>query len=156
MTDIIDKDRQEIMDLLFNYSYFYDEGDIDLFTDLFVNDAVLNIYLHGQQQPIAQIISKKDIHEFVVGRRTMIAEKVIQTRHFLSNTILKQISKDQINGTSMLYFVRTEIGDNVPMMAGTGIYKDEFKLTDQGWRFGSRNLYFDSDSIAFLSIGEMI
>jgi hypothetical protein len=155
-TTLSSADRQEIMDLIYSYSYAYDSKDLDGWLDLFTDDAIWSVYNGNSSTPNVVTRSNEE-------RRLLLEPSLEgnQTRHFMTNTILNQTDVAGAEGMTMyLCIVRSsssktiaaslgplnamELGINVVL---TGYYQDKFVKTQNGWKFASREAYEDSPII---------
>lgn len=130
------EDRHTIMDLIYEYSYTYDENDISRFSYLFTEDGVW-------ESPIGTAMSRDEIYALLAPRRESIAKRGIQNRHFQTNTILTQISDGKVNGKTMVLVTWQFPGEMYACVHLTGYYLDVFRRTKEGWRFSKRTLYVD-------------
>ncbi len=88
--------RFAIIDLLASYSYGYDQMEWDLFTSVWAEDAVAIT-------PVGVQLEGRDT--IVSGSRTFrenLSKQGIQTRHYQTNTLLTFVSKDHIQGRTMM------------------------------------------------------
>lgn len=160
-TTLSSADRQEIIDLIYGYSYTYDSKDLDSWLDLFTDDAIWSVYNGDSSTPNLVTSSNEE-------RRQLLGPSLEgnQTRHFMTNTILNQTDLAGAEGTTMyLCVVRSspnktiaaslgplkamELGINVIL---TGYYQDKFVKTQNGWKFASREAYEDSPLIILPNI----
>jgi len=130
------EDRYEIMDLIYKYSYTYDENDISRFSNLFMKDGVW-------ESPIGNAMSRDEIYALLGPRREAIAQRGIHNRHFQTNTILTPISDDKVKGKTMVLVTWQYPGEMYARVHLTGYYEDEFIRTPDGWKFSRRALYVD-------------
>jgi hypothetical protein len=129
-------DRDAIMNLIFNYSYTYDENDIPTFCELFTEDGTW-------ESPLGSAASRAEIFSLLSPRRKIIDERGIQNRHYQTNTILTSISADKASGRTMVLVTWQYPGEKCARTHLTGYYVDEFRKTNSGWRFSKRTLHID-------------
>jgi 3-phenylpropionate/cinnamic acid dioxygenase small subunit len=139
-TGVSDPDRSEITDLIYRYSYTADSRDIEGFVSLFINDCrwVANL----PENPIV-LDSRAKLREYVAKRFKYFADNGIQTRHLQTNTILARINADRTQGVTYVTLLGQVEGEAAPRVISTGIYKDEFIKTEDGWRFAVREATLD-------------
>ena len=130
------EDRQAIMDLIYEYSYAYDENDIKRFSNLFTENGTWD-------SPIGTARSREAIYDLLADRRGRIANRGIQNRHFQTNTILDSISVNQAKGRTMVMVTWQYPDEQHARVHLTGYYEDEFVKTTEGWKFLRRVLYID-------------
>ena len=130
------EDRYAIMDLIYEYSYSYDENDMSRFTDLFVEDGIW-------ESPIGIATSRGEIYTLLAPRREKIAQQGIQNRHFQTNTILLPSLDGKVIGKTMVLVTWQFPGEIYARVHLTGYYEDEFIRTPEGWKFSRRALNVD-------------
>lgn len=159
-TTLSSMDRQEIMDLVYNYSYTYDSKDLEGWLALFAEGAIWSVYAGGSSDPKIVTVSNQE-------RRMLLGPSLEgnQTRHFMTNTILRQTDVDRAEGKTMFCcFITQEpssssssssgavssspfgVAESVQMshhLIVTGYYEDEFVRTENGWKFASRKMSTD-------------
>jgi hypothetical protein len=78
------------------------------------------------------------IRAFLEQRAPTVVE-----RHVMTGTLVEQLSDTTCAATSYVTILRTDhAGDDVPTIRGPvmfGEFHDEFRLTDDGWRFSYRS-----------------
>ena len=90
-------DRQAIVDLISHYSYSYDENDMEMFTSLFVKDAVVSI--------AANEISAANFIKAAAMRRNKHAQEGIKTRHYQTNTVISEAGEGTVRAKTMFLVV---------------------------------------------------
>ena len=139
-TSVSDPDRSEITDLIYRYSYTIDARDLEGFVSLFTEDC--RWVAHLPEKPIV-LDSRAKLREHVARRLKYFADSNIQTRHLQMNTILTRVNADQVQGATYVMLLGQMKGEAAPRVISTGIYKDEFVKTEDGWRFAVREAYLD-------------
>ena len=86
------EDRLDILDLISRYSMTYDHNEIDKHVSLFTEDGTL-VLTHEATGHEAR-------RKMTGERRAKVAEKGIQNRHFLVNTVLDEVSVDEVEAVS--------------------------------------------------------
>jgi len=139
-TSVSDPDRSEITDLIYRYSYTIDARDIEGFLSLFTEDCrwVANL----PEKPIV-VNSRTKLREYVATRLKYFTDNGIQTRHLQMNTILTRVNADQVQGVTYVTLLGQVKGEAAPRVISTGIYKDQFVKTEEGWRFAVREATLD-------------
>jgi hypothetical protein len=133
------EDRVEILNLIYQYSYTYDNNEMEEFISLFTNDGVW-------EAPIGKAKTSKEIYSLLATRREAIAAIGIQNRLFQTNTILTEISPNRVEGKTMVLVTWQFPDEKYAQVHLTGFYKDEFTRTEEGWKFAKRILQVDQAS----------
>jgi hypothetical protein len=143
---IAEMDRNEIIDLLHNYSYTYDSKNIQAFADLFTDKFSWQYYVGIKDRTIKilHMENKGEFIEFLEERLGELTEEGILSRHFMTNTVLTERTKGIISAKTMVLIIWRSKHKEEPWIEDTGIYEDEFVKTDQGWRFAIRKLTSDN------------
>lgn len=139
-TSVSDPDRSEITDLIYRYSYTVDARDIESFVSLFTEDC--RWVAHLAERTIV-LDSRTKLREHVTTRLKYFTDQGIQTRHLQTNTILTRVNADQVQGVTYVTLLGQVKGEAAPRVISTGIYKDEFVKTEEGWRFSIREATLD-------------
>jgi 3-phenylpropionate/cinnamic acid dioxygenase small subunit len=128
-------DRQAIVDLISQYSYSYDENDMEMFKSLFDKDAVFSI--GGNEIPAGNFIKA------AAAARNTHAQNGIQTRHYQTNTVISEAGESIARAKTIFFVVYQHAGKPCPDIVHSGIYSDEFRNTGQGWKFSRRAIKLD-------------
>ncbi len=139
-----DPDRSDIMDLIYRYSHTVDARDVEGFVSLFTEDC--RFVAHLAENPIT-LDSRVKLREYVTGRIKYFADQGIQTRHLQTNTFLTQIKTDLVQGATYITVTGQAKGDAAPRLISTGIYRDQFVRTTDGWRFAVRETFLDAGKL---------
>jgi hypothetical protein len=137
-------DRQEIMDLIYRYSYTYDEAkDPDAWVSLFLKNATWSAYEGNSSVPVLLTKSNEERRQFVGQRMKKLAVQGVQTRHYMTNTLLNKTGEGRVEGITMFLLIWQYASEASPRLINTGFYRDEFIKTEHGWMFASREAYTD-------------
>jgi len=128
-------DRQAIVDLISQYSYSYDENDMERFASLFDKDAIVSI--------AANEISVGNFIKAVAMRRTMHAKEGIQTKHYQTNTVITEAKEDTVWAKTMFLVVYQHPDKPGPDIVKSGMYHDEFRKIGDSWKFLKRGINLD-------------
>lgn len=134
------QDRTEILDLIYRYSHTVDAGDLDGFVSLFVEDCR---WIAKLPKETILLDSREKLRGHVARRLQYFVDNGIQTRHLQMNTILTRIGYDRVQGVTYVTLLGQVKGESAPRLISTGIYKDEFVQTEEGWRFAVREATLD-------------
>lgn len=135
-------DRAKVMDLIAGYAYFYDEGELDEFIDLFWDDAVLDISPDPGFFPLP-LTGRAAIDVAYRGRYSEVSVEA-RRRHIQSNTLFLSTSPTEIRAATFLVAMSVPHGEGGVQLLGTGVYRDLFTCRDGIWRFQERNLIMDT------------
>ena len=138
------QERAEIMDLIYRYSYTVDARDLEGFVSLFTEDCR---WVANLPKEAVVVESQTKLRAHVAARLKYFTDNDIQTRHLQTNTILTRVSEDRVHGTTYVTLLCQVKGESVPRVISTGIYKDEFVWTEDGWRFAVREATLDQERL---------
>ncbi len=136
-------DRQAILDLIAQYGYTYDTNDVEGFLALFHDDAVQSSYVAGQTAPLITRRSNSDRRAYMLGRRGALAQHGVQTHHYQTNSVLTEVGEGHVCAQTMTFVTHQRPSEATPQVVGTGIYRDEFRRSADGWKFSRREAYLD-------------
>ena len=135
--NLSEKDRQEIMVLIYNYSYMFDSKNLDGFLDLFSQDAVWEAFYGVSPSPELVLDTPEEMRQVFGDQMDQYAEEGIQSRHFMTNLTIIPTGPKLAEGTAM-YFVTHQAydeGEATAVLLHTGEYKYQFIKTRAGWKF---------------------
>jgi hypothetical protein len=141
------EDRQAILDLISEYSYTYDEDRLDEFVKLFTDDAKTYIYLAGAETPIVETSSNAERQRVLQEVRSGPINQAGMPRHFQTNTTLTRVSANRISGRTMVMGTQQPYDGTEARILFTGVYEDEFLLSNGAWRFATRRGLLDVTSL---------
>ena len=144
---ISSEDHAEIINLISEYAYTFDEDRIEEFVDLFTEDAETYLYLAGSDTPIVKTSSSAERLTEVQAGRSGPINQLGMPRHFQSNTILKRISANRVSGRTMVLATQQPYDGTEARILFSGVYEDEFVLSDGRWRFALRRGLLDASSL---------
>lgn len=129
MTEI--EDRLAIYDLIGRYAVLVDAGDFDALTDLFTSDAVIDFSAFS-----GPVGSPAAIKEFLASTLPMFS----RTQHMMGLPLVDLAGDTATARTSCTNPMVMTHGDGKTGVWLIGLwYDDEFRRTDDGWRFTARN-----------------
>ncbi|MDM8553970.1 nuclear transport factor 2 family protein [Desulfococcaceae bacterium HSG7] len=131
-------DQKKILETLYQYTYNFDGKKPDKFAELFIENAVWEIFPRGAEKPRFSFTSREQLKDFVSKRfKTVLADR--QTQHYLTNTVFLELTDDFARTQSAVLVVHKIKGEKQLKVINSTIYKDEFIKTKDGWKF-SRHL----------------
>ena len=142
-------DRLAILDRIGRYSYAWDGRDAEAYAALFTPDGVFEVYAGGGE-PVIRNEGREAIRAWARAihagddpglRRRAEGE---QSRHHQSGTVFDELGPDAARTRTMLLSTAQAPGDAVPRPSTTGVYRDEWRRTPEGWRLARRTLRMDA------------
>lgn len=132
--------RSAIEDVIVQYAYRWDAKDAAGFVALFTEDSVIERWVLGElksrlQGQTALLDYAKASHE---GR---LADR--QTRHHMSSIAFLELTADSALTDNLVLITHQTASDQTPRVVATGIYRNTWRRTDQGWKIAKRVLFTD-------------
>jgi hypothetical protein len=134
-------ERVGIQDLISRYSHTWDSKDAKGWSDLFVEDGVWENYFAGKRDK--SLGSGEEILAFAEKLQGSFRERGIVTRHHQTNTLLKKKEDGTIEGETVFSVIWQQHDEPLPKLMHSGVYRDIYVKTDQGWKFRLREVRFD-------------
>ena len=136
------EDRLAIEEQLAQYSYLWDSKDSAGFADLFTVDGVMERRRGGELVSGSRVVGRQAILAYAKeSHQGRLADR--QTRHHMSALVFLELSADRAVTENMALITHQTADDRVPFISGSGIYRNTWKKTDQGWRIAERVLFTD-------------
>ena len=143
-------DRLAILDMIARYSYAWDGQDADAYAALLTTDGVFEVFAAAREEPVIRNEGRDAIHAWAraihsgedLGRRPRTPGE--QTRHNQSGTVFDELGADAARTRTMLLSTVQAPDDPAPHPSTTGVYRDEWRRTPEGWRIARRSLRIDS------------
>jgi uncharacterized protein (TIGR02246 family) len=133
-----------IHEMIAQYSYTYDGGDPEGFAQVFAEDGVFEIFVRGKTTPSVRLQSRKEIREWAaqplqarVGRFT--------SRHYQFGTLFDVLTSESALTRTMVLVTHQDVTGAAPRPTGSGVYHDQWRKTDQGWRLARRAAHVDQE-----------
>ncbi len=134
-------DRLAIAEMVAQYSYYWDSKDAKGFADLFTEDAVVERWASGELVSNSRLVGRqailiyaKQAHE---GRLSDT-----QTRHHMSALVFVELTEDTAFTENMVLVTHQTTA--APYINGSGIYRNKWRKTNQGWKISERVLFIDT------------
>ena len=135
-------DRLAITEQLAQYSYMWDSKDSVGFANLFTVDGVMERRLGGELVSGSRVVGRQAILAYAKeSHQGRLADR--QTRHHMSALVFLELSADRAVTENMALITHQTADDRVPFISGSGIYRNTWKKTDEGWRITERILFPD-------------
>ena len=137
--------------LLARYALALDEGDLETWPELFVDNGVYQLISKenaDRDMPVAAIFcdSKGMLIDRVVSLRHANIYEKHNYRHIVSSTYIDEISNDVIRARSNYVVYRTRTA-GLTEIYNAGIYHDEIVADAGTYRFKSKRAVFDTNII---------
>ena len=141
-------DRLAILDAMGRYAYAWDTKDAEAYSELFVEDGVLEVHTRSSDGPAIHCEGRVAVRAWAErihsgsdpGMRPIRPGQ--QTRHTPNNTIFDSLSDTEARTRTMLLEMLTLPGQS-PTPQVTGIYTDVWRRTPAGWLITHRRLDMD-------------
>ena len=136
------EDRLAIAEQLAHYSYRWDAKDSDGFADLFTDDGVMERRRGGELVSGSRVVGRQAILDYAkASHQGRLADR--QTRHHFSALVFLELSTDSAVTENMALITHQTADDRAPFISASGIYRNTWKKTDQGWKIAERVLATD-------------
>ncbi len=131
MSGVQSPDEKSIHELLNEYCYCYDAGDIDRVVALFTDDAVIS-NAGGIHRGTDEI--RRNYIDFVAKRKFGF--------HFVTN-ITVRLAESCLTAVSTSYLVTLNVKNDGQLALVAGSYIDRFRKTADTWKFSERRITAD-------------
>jgi hypothetical protein len=132
------EDRADILELVSEYAFSFDEDRISDFAELFLDDAELSFFTTTSDGPFQSAFSNDERLVSMQETRSGPINQAGQPRHIQTNTVLKHMSLDRVSGRTLLVCTQQPYDGSDSKILFTGVYEDEFQRTPTGWKFAIR------------------
>lgn len=130
--------KDEIQFVIANWTVGYDERELDRMTAAFTEDASMEIDIAGFET----------LGPFV-GRAAVIKDMTdhwelekYKTRHVTTNVVIEEAGAEEARVSC--YLTLFVIDGPTTTLQATGMYRDRFVLTEEGWKITYRHLTLDA------------
>ncbi len=135
-------DRLLIAEQLAQYSYRWDAKDSAGFADLFTDDGVMERRRGGDVVGGSRMVGRQAILDYATtSHQGRLADR--QTRHHFSALVFLELSTDAAITENMALITHQTADDRAAFISSSGIYRNTWKKTAQGWRILERVLFTD-------------
>ena len=136
------EDRLAIAEQVAQYSYRWDSKDSEGFADLFTDDGVMERRRGGTVVNGSRVVGHDAILAYAKGsHQGRLADR--QTRHHMSALVFLELSTDSAITENMVLITHQTADARVPFISGSGIYRNTWRKTAQGWKIAERVLFSD-------------
>jgi len=136
------EDKLAIHEVIAQYSYTWDASDAEGFAKLFMEDAVWELFVPGATSPELRLESRAAIREWAVQRHQE-RPAGIQHRHYQSGILFEALTLEAARTRTMLLVTRQGPTDAAPHLVRSGVYHDQWRKTQAGWRLVQRTCRLD-------------
>ena len=134
-------DRLEIAEVVAQYSYRWDSKDSQGFADLFAEDGVMERWVEGVLVPNSRVEGRQAIFEYAKrSHEGRLADR--QTRDHMSALTFLELKATSAITENMALITHQTAGEP-PFISASGIYRNTWRKTAQGWKISNRALYND-------------
>ena len=136
------EDRLAIQEMIAQYSYAYDSQDAAAFAQLFVEDGVFEVFVPGRARPAVRLRSRVAIREWA-ARRLRERRGRFSSRHYQSGILFDELTANSARTRTMVLVTHQGRAGAAPRPTVTGVYHDQWRKTDAGWRLVHRAAHVD-------------
>jgi hypothetical protein len=139
------EDRQQILDLIYSYSYTFDSKNLDAFLNLYTQDAVWEDYYAGASSPTDVLDTPSKMRQVFGNQMQQFTAAGIQSRHFLTNPNIAGTAPDHAEGTAMFLVTHQKYDQpqDTVSLTHTGMYRYQFIRIATGWKFQKIEAHLD-------------
>ena len=137
------QDRLAISEMLAQYSYRWDSKDSMGFAGLFTTDAVMERWQEGMLVENSRVIGKEAIYQYAKrSHEGRLADR--QTRHHFSGLVFLELTSQTAVTENMALITHQTAESQAAFITSSGIYRNSWQKTADGWRISKRLLFTDS------------
>ena len=136
------EDRLLIAEQLAQYSYRWDGKNSAGFADLFTEDGAMERRRGGEVVAGSRVVGRAAIFDYAkTSHEGRLADR--QTRHHFSGLVFLELTADSAVTENMALITHQTANDRSAFISSSGIYRNTWKKTAQGWRIAERVLFTD-------------
>jgi hypothetical protein len=136
------QDRLAIAEQLAQYAYRWDSKDSEGFADLFTEDGAMDRRLGGEVVSGARVVGHQAILDYArTSHQGRLADR--QTRHHFSALVFLELTRDSGVTENMALITHQRAEDSAARISASGIYRNTWKKTPDGWKIAERVLFGD-------------
>ena len=136
------EDKLAIQEVIAQYSYTYDAQDAEGFAALFTEDAVWELFAWGATRPEIRLASRAAIRAWAAQRLHERCGR-FTSRHYQSGLLFEALTSDAARTRTMVLVTHQGITEAAPRLTASGVYHDQWRKTQEGWRLAYRILRLD-------------
>jgi len=134
--------RLAIADILTQYSYRWDGKDSLGFSRLFTENAIMERWLHGEFVDGSRLEGREAIFDYAKeSHEGRLADR--QSRHHFSGLVFLELNATTAITENMALITHQTENDTAAVIRSSGIYRNTWRKTPEGWRISQRILMTD-------------
>ena len=130
-----------INEVIATYSYTWDSADPDGWVDVFTNDGVMEFHRKESVDPEERFVGRTALHELAVNSFSGRGRN--QPRHYQTGTVFLDLRAETAQTRTMVAVTWLPAGEITASINWTGIYIDDWRKTETGWKIARRALHLD-------------
>ena len=130
-------DRLAILEQIGRYSYAADDRDVEGMVGLFTGDGVFERREIGSDGPVYAVAGREALRRWAAEAFGSLPEGVL-TRHHQRATVFDELGADAARTRTMFLLTSIAPGDRHPRTVSSGVNRDEWRRTADGWRIARR------------------
>jgi uncharacterized protein (TIGR02246 family) len=136
------EDKLAIQEVIAQYAYTYDAQDAEGFAALFTEDAVWERFASGATRPEIRLESRAAIRAWAAQR---LQERLgrFTSRHHQSGILFDELTSESARTRTMVLVTHQGVTEAAPRPTASGMYHDQWRKTQEGWRFVQRTVRLD-------------
>ena len=131
------EDRLAILEQIGRYSYAADDQDAAGMAGLFTEDGVFERHEIGSDGPVYAVEGREALRAWATDAFEALPEGVL-TRHHQRATVFDELTADAARTRTMMLLTSIGPGDQHPRTVSSGVCRDEWRRTAEGWRIARR------------------
>ena len=136
------EDKLAIAEMVAQYSYRWDSKDSTGFSNLFTADGVMERWVAGELVTGSRVSGREEIFSYAItSHEGRLADR--QTRHHASGLVFIELSANSALTENMALITHQTAGTAPAFISGSGIYRNSWRKTSEGWRITKRLLFTD-------------
>ena len=132
------EDRLAILEQIGRYSYAADDQDVDGMVGLFTEDGVFERHEIGSNGPVYAVEGREALRGWAADAFASLPAGVL-TRHHQRATVFDELTADAARTRTMMLLTSIGPGDQHPRTVSSGVCRDEWRRTAEGWRIARRS-----------------
>jgi hypothetical protein len=134
--------RLAIADVLAQYSYRWDGKDSLEFSRLFTENAIMERWLHGEYVDGSRLEGREAIFDYAKqSHEGRLVDR--QSRHHFSGLVFLELKAATAITENMVLITHQTENDTAAVIRSSGIYRNTWRKTPEGWRISKRILMTD-------------
>jgi uncharacterized protein (TIGR02246 family) len=136
------EDRIAITDALFEYGYRWDAKDAEGLAALFTDDGVMERRVGGVLLEGSRVSGRRAILAYARNSHAgRLADR--QSRHHFSGVVFRELGADHAVTEHVALITHQTATDETPIVVLSGVYRNTWRRTAEGWRISERVLSVD-------------